>query len=256
MITEFDLHNAMVAAKVPVTPRHVLRVLRMREMMNPNGDAAWPSYQKIADDVGVSRRSTIGAVKWCAQNGWLGVVKRNSGHGDNETNEYRIRIPRAFKSLPDVGSELASLGSEAEGGSGLASPEVVKQIHQGSELASPKQGREKGSSNEEDTTHSFAIAHESSAVGKSDAPTMIDESGIGINVNCLDYCRTHGVSEPSDRWDEFCCMVLSERADLCAEPYGIAASIAFRSWIRGRREWARRSKPWVYRQEQAQAVAA
>jgi Helix-turn-helix domain len=253
MISEFVLHSAMVAAKVPVTPRHVLRVLRMREMMNPNGEAAWPSYQRIADDVGMSRRSIIEAVKWCAENGWLGVVKRGSDHGDSETNEYRIRIPvggGAAIALPSEGE------FEAEGGSAVISLGVVQQFHQGGEMAAPKEGMEEGRSNEENTTHSFAIAHESSAVGKSDAPTMIDESDLGINVHCLDYCVTHGVSEPRDRWDEFCSAVLFQREDICDEPYGVAASNAFRSWIRGRREWARRSKPWMYSQQQAQTVAA
>jgi Helix-turn-helix domain len=199
MISEFDLHGAMVAAKVPVTPRHVLRVLRMREMMNPNGEAAWPSYQRIADDVGMSRRSIIEAVKWCAENGWLAVSRRDSDHGDSETNEYRIRIPVG-------GSAAIAPPSEGEGGSATIALGVVQQFHQGSEMAAPKEGREEGTLNEEEEKHYPHSPQKPANVERLDTD---DEPCFDVGETSdapglvVGFARRHRIPDIGGYWDDF-----------------------------------------------------
>ncbi|MGF6899378.1 helix-turn-helix domain-containing protein [Paraburkholderia sp. GAS348] len=133
MIGEWELHLAMKAARVPSSTRHVLRTLRMREMMNPDGKAAWPSYQTIADDIGASRRTVIDAIKWCAEQGWLKVMKRPLTAGNNDTNEYRLLIPQIVDSAPGCGDSGA-----------MAAPPLVQSSPPPSAMVAPKQGIEEG----------------------------------------------------------------------------------------------------------------
>ncbi|MFM0726227.1 hypothetical protein PQQ53_21395 [Paraburkholderia strydomiana] len=260
-VTRWAYAQALKRSPFNATQRHILRIISdfQNEKYKRLGFAG---RETIAADAGCVEKTVDRCAAEAKEAGWLDYWPKNPNN-PKSTTEYRLMIPKGVK-VPDKTDD-----DEADSEMGERDFVTLSKGHCVQEIGtlSPEIGSQSPSniarrveSNvvgiAEVTTHSFAIAHESSTVGKSDAPTMIDGSDLGINVRCLDYCRTHGVSEPRDRWEEFCNMVLFQREELLAEPYSVATSTAFSSWLKGRREWARRSRPWVYVQAQTQTTVA
>ena len=122
-----------------------------------NGEC-WPSYRLIGQEAGVSRRSAIAIVKRLLEKSFIFCKKRYANIDDERRNQTsnlfklnmklttnvihpseKISPPSEVGDIPpsEVGdippSEVASPPSEA------GFTRVVKQLHQGSEAASPKQ---------------------------------------------------------------------------------------------------------------------
>lgn len=94
----------------------------------------WPSYQTLADDAGLSRRSVI---NYMAEFEAAGIIRKSGrlkSSGDSDTNIWEIcaladKRGGAGDSLPP---------KDNAGGGESHSPQVVQEIHQGSERAAPK----------------------------------------------------------------------------------------------------------------------
>jgi len=245
--------------------RLVLIAIANRQNHNENR-GAFPSADTIADDTGLSLSTVKRAVAKAAKDGWL-VIEKARMYGKQYThNVYVVTIPASIELLDesikpsvmvtpglvvDDSNEEAPDHAESMPLDLLAEvkPSVmVTQTECHGDTLSMK-------GNHEDKTHSFAIAHESSAVEKLDAPTMIDDAYPEINVHCRGYCERHGIKDADERWREFCDMVLYQRPDLYEERYDVAASNAFRAWVQGRREWNLRAKPWMYGKEPANPLS-
>lgn len=52
----------------------------------------WPSYQQLAEDTGISRRTAIRNTQALQKAGWLMVVNRLNGHG-YQANSYQLTTP-------------------------------------------------------------------------------------------------------------------------------------------------------------------
>ncbi|WP_124829446.1 MULTISPECIES: hypothetical protein [unclassified Burkholderia] len=166
----------MKKANVPTTARHVLRTIRMRLAMGE----AFPSYQAIADDVGISRRSAIKTVGDCVENGWLAVRKRSKAPGHNDTNVYGLTLhPEIWRS--SSGRECAkdcvapaAVVNDDHRGSEPRSPGVVIHDHQGSEPHSPKQGSNEERNEERNEEESVADATDAPFAGKPGEPVCVN----------------------------------------------------------------------------------
>ncbi|WP_043287085.1 helix-turn-helix domain-containing protein [Paraburkholderia oxyphila] len=230
------------------------------------GKPAFPSTETIAEQAGMSKRAALEHIGKAEQAGWLRITQARGNGQAWRRNEYHPVIPK--------GAELPPETDSAQGGD-AGSPALPTVESDAGKVVTLTQGGDSGDTdavtltqkvvterhsiyegNYEYKTRSFAIAHEPSAAGKSGAPTIDEYARPAISVHCQSYCETHGIKDPGERWAEFGDMVLSERPDLAAEPYGLPTSNAFRSWVQGRREWNMRTKPWAYRKERASAAAA
>lgn len=94
----------------------------------------WPSYQRLADDAGMSRRTVINYMREFEQAGIIRKVKRLNKDGLSDSNVWILNIQEAFQGgeSPAPGSEPAAPGSESP------APGVVNELHRGSEPAAPK----------------------------------------------------------------------------------------------------------------------
>ncbi|WP_261534630.1 hypothetical protein [Burkholderia multivorans] len=218
MLSEWDLNEMMKRAGIPATARHVLRTIRMRLAMG----AAFPSYQAIADDVGISRRSAIKTVGDCVCNGWLAVRKRSIAPGHNDTNVYDLTPHQAAWSVSgnhergkdgpaqdgqDLDARNALIDGphaasvepvDNRGGGEQRSPGLVIDDHQGSEPRSPKE-RSNEEGNEEGIKKHTSIA---------DAPAVpfAGEPGEPVSVY-PEYiersCRDRGIEDIAGIWRMF-----------------------------------------------------
>lgn len=91
---------------------------------------SFPSYQRIADDLSIKRRTAITLVESLIDLGLLVKEQRNKENGSKTSNLY-ILMPL------EVLDEQAILQNNNNQGSDLRSPEVVIYDHQGSDLRSP-----------------------------------------------------------------------------------------------------------------------
>ena len=85
----------------------------------------FPSYQKIAQTLGLSRNTVIKTVRNLVEAGILSVQPRMTSDGDANSNLYTLQpVPAASPDAP--GSAADALGSPPD------APGVVQQMHQGS----------------------------------------------------------------------------------------------------------------------------
>ncbi|MDP5205558.1 helix-turn-helix domain-containing protein [Alishewanella sp. SMS9] len=93
-------------------PTTKLILLKLADNANDDG-VAWPSYQHVADQCEVSRRSAMTHVKKLQELGLITVKARKLSADVNQSNLFYLHLdlpvkPPAF--LPDGGSENSSLG--------------------------------------------------------------------------------------------------------------------------------------------------
>ncbi len=114
--------------------------------------SAFPSYETIAKDANISRRSAINGVKALVKAGYLVKRPQESGQGDATSNLYTISgkgseifAPRGVPSAKVVQSlHHVSAGIEPEAvqdlhhGSAANAPQVVQDLHHGSANAAPE----------------------------------------------------------------------------------------------------------------------
>ena len=75
---------------LPPTVRLVAWAIGMRADRSGN---CWPTYGRIAEDTGLHRVTVIRAMKELADGGWVHVVARANGHGD-QSNSYLLTTPQ------------------------------------------------------------------------------------------------------------------------------------------------------------------
>jgi len=212
MLSEWDLNEMMKAAGVPATARHVLRTIRMRLAMGE----AFPSYKTIAEDVGISRRAAINTVGDCVKNEWLVVQKRSIAPGHNATNVYGL-TPRQ-NSWCSSGSEhvedratQAGVVNHDHHCSEPRSPGVGNEVHQGSELGSPKQGKNEEDNEEGRQKHTPANVGEAAASAAPVSVFNVDDSAeaaaLAIGERIPDYarafCQASRIDDVEGLWEAF-----------------------------------------------------
>lgn len=94
----------------------------------------WPSYQTLADDAGLSRRTVINYMEEFEKAGIIKKVKRVTSEGDSDSNLWVIcgiqYVKGSEPSAPPSANDALPSESDA--------PPVVSELHQGSEPAAPK----------------------------------------------------------------------------------------------------------------------
>ncbi|WP_299948721.1 helix-turn-helix domain-containing protein [uncultured Microbulbifer sp.] len=95
------------AMKVKVgNPLRKLVLLKLADNASDQGEC-WPSYQHIADQCEISRRSVIAHIKALEKSGFLKINNRKS------TNSSKLNASNLFVLTLDKGGESPALGSES-----------------------------------------------------------------------------------------------------------------------------------------------
>ena len=102
-------------------PLRKLVLLKLADNASDQGEC-WPSYQYIADQCEISKRSVMSHIDDLCQSGLLKKVFRKGPKG-NSTNIYILTLPSAGDSLPSAGDSLPSAG-DSLGGSAGAAPRI------------------------------------------------------------------------------------------------------------------------------------
>ncbi|HAS0865510.1 TPA: helix-turn-helix domain-containing protein [Enterobacter hormaechei] len=109
-------------------PLRKLVLLKLADNASDQGEC-WPSYQYIADQCEISKRSVMSHIDDLCQSGLLKKVFRKGPKG-NSTNIYILTLPSAGDSLPSAGDSLPSAGDslpsagDSLGGSAGAAPRI------------------------------------------------------------------------------------------------------------------------------------
>lgn len=94
---------------------------------------AFPSYQTISDDSGLSRSTVIRVVKELGELGWLTIDPRTTKAGDRDSNSYLLSMPNGTRQVrkSSDGSKSKHNGVVAQGhhGSSTVTPQVVSERH-------------------------------------------------------------------------------------------------------------------------------
>lgn len=86
-------------------PLRKLVLIKLADNANDQGEC-WPSYQHIADQCEMSKRSVMIHIEALIQSGFLRKELRIGGEKGNKSNLYTLRIPSAGDSLPSASSSL------------------------------------------------------------------------------------------------------------------------------------------------------
>jgi biotin operon repressor len=89
-------------------PRTVLTVAWALALRADQQGCCWPSYQQLADDIGLDRSHTIRHVKHLREAGWLSVANRVNGHG-HRSNSYQLTLPNLWKTGQGSGPGATTL---------------------------------------------------------------------------------------------------------------------------------------------------
>lgn len=121
------LTNLAWGIPFPGTPAKKLVLLLLADMTNTNGETAWPSYDKMAQMCGLSRRAAIKAVNELEAEGYLTRTARYKTGGLRTSNLFRLS--ETF---------MAEMAASAMADSEQASPSMVNTVHLNGEHSSPK----------------------------------------------------------------------------------------------------------------------
>lgn len=119
-------------------PSRKLVLIKLADNANDKGEC-FPSYQHVADQCEISRRSVINHIDALCEQGLVRKVYR-SGEKGNSSNVYILNLDSAKISPPSEKS----------------APEVVKQFHQPSEISAPPPSEKSAPR----TSHSFEPVNE------------------------------------------------------------------------------------------------
>ena len=86
-------------------PLRKLVLIKLADNANDQGEC-WPSYQHIADQCEMSKRSVMTHIESLIESGFLRKELRIGGEKGNKSNLYTLRIPSAGDSLPSAGDSL------------------------------------------------------------------------------------------------------------------------------------------------------
>jgi hypothetical protein len=134
---KYQLYDAMIRDGGPSVLQ--LRVAwRLIDRTNRETGDAWPSYETLADELGVNVRSVIRAIKRLIETGWFGV---NPGGGRGKSNHYRPCWQRVTDEPPFTATETVTgeaINSDSRGKKTVTgeSPEPVREPLKESDRAS------------------------------------------------------------------------------------------------------------------------
>ena len=100
-------------------PLRKLVLIKLADNANDQGEC-WPSYQHIADQCEMSKRSVMIHIDALIQNGFLRKELRIGGEKGNKSNLYTLRIPSAGDSLPSANAAPPSAGDSLPPSAGAA----------------------------------------------------------------------------------------------------------------------------------------
>ncbi|HEM7186223.1 TPA: helix-turn-helix domain-containing protein [Providencia rettgeri] len=142
-------------------PSRKLVLIKLADNANDKGEC-FPSYQHVADQCEISRRSVINHIDALCEQGLVRKVYR-SGEKGNSSNVYILNLdgakisPPSEKSAPEVVKQFHQPSEKsAPPPSEKSAPEVVKQFHQPSEKSAPPPSEKSAPR----TSHSFEPVNE------------------------------------------------------------------------------------------------
>ena len=107
-------------------PAKKLVLLLLADMINNNGETAWPSYDKMAKKCSLSKRAVIGAVKELEADGYLTRTARYKAGGLRTSNSFCLN--EQF---------MAKMAANLDAGGEPDSPLMVNTFHHNSEQVAP-----------------------------------------------------------------------------------------------------------------------
>lgn len=147
-------------------PSRKLVLIKLADNANDKGEC-FPSYQHVADQCEISRRSVINHIDALCEQGLVRKVYR-SGEKGNSSNVYKLNLDDPIQESP---SEKSALG-------------MVKDLHQPSEKSAPPPSEKSAPR----TSHSFEPVNEPKKKGfdakKESIPDWLDRE---IWFNWIDY---------------------------------------------------------------------
>lgn len=152
------------ALKVKVgNPLRKLVLIKLADNASDQGEC-WPSYQHIAEQCEISRRSVMNHVAALCESGLMRKETRTGPKG-NSSNFYRLTLSGGFNKEP-----------------------VVQEIHQGSEANSPGGAPDSpggGAGDSPRTSHSFE------SVNEPKKPSCQDASPSDEKISKADFLKRH-----------------------------------------------------------------
>lgn len=100
-------------------PLRKLVLIKLADNANDQGEC-WPSYQYIADQCEMSKRSVMAHIDALIEAGFLRKEHRIGGEKGNKSNVYTLRIPSAGDSLPGANAAPPSAGDALPPSAGAA----------------------------------------------------------------------------------------------------------------------------------------
>ena len=100
-------------------PLRKLVLIKLADNANDQGEC-WPSYQHIADQCEMSKRSVMTHIDALIECGFLRKEIRIGGQKGNKSNLYTLRIPSAGDSLPSATAAPPSAGDSPPPSAGAA----------------------------------------------------------------------------------------------------------------------------------------
>ncbi|EMG6526472.1 helix-turn-helix domain-containing protein [Providencia rettgeri] len=175
-------------------PSRKLVLIKLADNANDKGEC-FPSYQHVADQCEISRRSVINHIDALCEQGLVRKVYR-SGEKGNSSNVYILNLDGAKISPPSEKS----------------APEVVKQFHQPSEISAPPPSEKSAPR----TSHSFEPVNEPKDNTQPAAVTAKSRyafEGEVIRLNQKDFTEWQGLYSNIDLEHELRRLDIEFRAD-------------------------------------------
>lgn len=126
----------------PGKPAKKLVLLLLADMINNNGETAWPTYDKMAKKCSLSKRAVIGAVKELEADGYLTRTARYKTGGLRTSNSFwlneQFMTKMATGAAADSEQDSPSIVNRLHHNGEQISPPMVNTFHLDSEQISPK----------------------------------------------------------------------------------------------------------------------
>ncbi len=136
------LSNLAWDISFPGKPAKKLVLLLLADMINNNGETAWPTYDKMAKKCSLSKRAVIGAVKELEADGYLTRTARYKTGGLRTSNSFwlneQFMTKMATGAAADSEQDSPSIVNRLHHNGEQISPPMVNTFHLDSEQISPK----------------------------------------------------------------------------------------------------------------------
>lgn len=145
MSSHFDWQRAVLADKsLQSGTKLVILVIGVR--LNKKTQAAFPSYNTIAEEASMSRRSVVSHVELAVEAGWLRKEVRRKSEKENYSNIYRLSFPNSDIEIEEPSEIIASPlvqplhhpSATIAPPSATIAPPLVQPLHPNTEVLTPK----------------------------------------------------------------------------------------------------------------------